>query len=47
MTTNPTQAAIVHAYVNGWLSYSAARSALKAIGISPAAAVVILHKAWA
>ena len=47
MTTNPTQAAIVHAFANGWLSYSAAKSALRAIGIHPARILTILSEAWA
>ena len=46
MTTNPTQAAIIHAYVNGWLSTSATRSALKAIGLSAEQAQACVHLAW-
>ena len=46
MTTQQTIDRIIDTYVNGWLSHSAARSALKAIGISVGEADRLLRATW-
>jgi hypothetical protein len=41
-----TEARIIDLYVNGWLSHSAAKSALKALGLPEHLAQARLEQAW-
>ena len=46
MNIEEIRASIVRNFVNGWFSHSAAKSALKALGIPEADADFILKQAW-